>query len=305
MGVGESVEREIHAILGSRSLDRTGFTTAVEALVARFGAQIYPALLYVAAHLEFTPEAAEQQYRAAVAHWDALSRRTRRAVDFRVALLDYFIAINRRIKNPKIIEIQIFQKTRHESEIDALTQLHNFRFLRKALERETLRAKRYRCPLSLLVIDVDDFKHYNDRNGHLAGNRALRRVANLLRRSVREVDVVARFGGEEFAVVLPQTGARGAKTIAERLREAVENGRIPHAKHQPGGRFTVSVGVATLTDSLASAEALLQAADAALYRAKAGGKNRVASARGGAGRTAAPRRRKHAGRRAGPAPLPN
>jgi two-component system cell cycle response regulator len=145
------------------------------------------------------------------------------------------------------------------------------------LEAEIDRAQRYDRPLSLLLVDLDHFKDVNDTHGHAGGDEVLRAVADVLAAVCRDVDLAARIGGEEFAILLPETDARGAEHVAERAR-----GRIAESHHRaPSGagfRITASAGVASLGREVTSAEGLLQAADDALYRAKGEGRNRVVAA---------------------------
>jgi diguanylate cyclase (GGDEF)-like protein len=157
---------------------------------------------------------------------------------------------------------------------DDLTQLYNSRYLSQVLRRETKRASRSGRPLSLLFIDLDGFKAINDTHGHLYGSRALVEAAGLIRLSARETDVVSRFGGDEFALILPDTGSEGAAAVGERIRERIN----AHRFLQGDGldiHLTVSVGVATLPDVAASTEGLLQAADEAMYHVKEHGKNGI------------------------------
>ncbi len=157
---------------------------------------------------------------------------------------------------------------------DDLTQLYNSRYLSQVLRRETKRASRSGRPLSLLFIDLDGFKSINDTHGHLYGSRALVEAAALIRISARETDVVSRFGGDEFALILPDTGSEGAAAVGERIRERID----AHRFLQGDGldiHLTVSVGVATLPDVAASTEGLLQAADQAMYHVKERGKNGI------------------------------
>jgi diguanylate cyclase (GGDEF)-like protein len=171
----------------------------------------------------------------------------------------------------------ILKRAEALSVTDDLTHLYNSRYLNLVLRRETKRASRNGRPLSLLFIDLDGFKSVNDTHGHLFGSRALVEAAAVIRGSARETDVVARFGGDEFALVLPDTGGEGAFAVGERIRE-----RVAAHKFLAGDsldiHLTVSVGVATLPDVAASADELMQAADKAMYRVKDAGKNGIQAA---------------------------
>ncbi len=164
---------------------------------------------------------------------------------------------------------------------DPLTGLHNRRYLEARLAEELSRSKRYDYPLSFMMIDIDDFKLYNDSNGHQAGDRALEITAQCLRAALRKVDVASRYGGEEFSILLPQTTLEEAGVIADRIRRKIMNTRFPHGVTQPLGGVTVSIGLSTLAPSLDSAEAIVRAADRALYHAKGHGKNRAYAYHGG------------------------
>jgi diguanylate cyclase (GGDEF)-like protein len=125
------------------------------------------------------------------------------------------------------------------------------------------------------MIDIDYFKHYNDTNGHLAGDEALKAISILIRRGVRQTDIVARYGGEEFSAILINTGKEGAMEIGERVRRNVAGTRFPDARTQPKEDLTVSVGAATFSSSVSTLTGLIREADNALYRAKKRGRNRV------------------------------
>jgi diguanylate cyclase (GGDEF)-like protein len=157
---------------------------------------------------------------------------------------------------------------------DDLTQLYNSRYMNQVLRRESKRASRSGRPLSLLFMDLDGFKSVNDSHGHLAGSKALVEAAAVIRGSARETDIVARFGGDEFSIMLPDTGSEGAAAVGERVRERIS----AHPFLAGDGlslRLTASVGVATLPDVAASAEELVRAADMAMYQVKDTGKNGV------------------------------
>jgi diguanylate cyclase (GGDEF)-like protein len=172
-------------------------------------------------------------------------------------------------------------RTEALSVTDDLTQLYNSRYLHEVLRKEAKRAVRSGRPLSLLFVDLDGFKRINDAHGHLLGSRALIEAAAVIRSSARETDIVARFGGDEFALVLPDTGPEGARSVARRLRERI--GRYVFlADRGPGSRLTASIGVATLPESGDSVDDLLHLADAAMYRVKEKGKDGIYVAGSGA-----------------------
>ncbi|GAB7081352.1 diguanylate cyclase domain-containing protein [Megalodesulfovibrio paquesii] len=161
--------------------------------------------------------------------------------------------------------------------LDALTEIPNRRRFDEYLDREWRRALRSSLPLALLLVDIDHFKEYNDTYGHGGGDAALRRVAQALQCTLRRAgDFVARYGGEEFAVILPYTDTAMARDIAHQLMEAVQALRIPHATSPVEPFLTVSIGLSTVQPSESlSPSSLLNAADSALYMAKAQGKNLV------------------------------
>lgn len=158
---------------------------------------------------------------------------------------------------------------------DALTGLLNRRYLEERLTEELNRSKRYDYHMSFLMIDIDDFKAYNDNNGHQAGDLALQITAHCLKGALRSADIASRYGGEEFSILLPQTSLAEAKVIAERIRQRVSTTNFPHGKSQPMGRVSVSIGVSTFSRMVNSADTVIAAADRALYSAKGFGKDRI------------------------------
>ncbi len=157
---------------------------------------------------------------------------------------------------------------------DDLTQVFNYRFLKSALKREIKRAGRFEQQLSIVMIDVDNLKGYNDRNGHMRGSLLLREIAGLFAQQVRSWDLVAKYGGDEFTLILPQTGREGAMVAAERMRAAVAGHTFPLA---PPGSITISLGVAVFPVDATDSLSLIRASDVALYEAKRNGRNRVES----------------------------
>jgi len=160
---------------------------------------------------------------------------------------------------------------------DGLTGLANKTHWLSRLEFEVLRAKRGGHRLSMLMLDVDHFKHYNDTNGHLAGDRLLAKLAGLLTTNLRAIDIAGRFGGEEFGIALLDSSVRSAAKVAEKIRREIERADFPEQSQQPGGNLTVSIGVAELDREKDGTNDLIEKADSALYRAKNAGRNRVAS----------------------------
>lgn len=172
--------------------------------------------------------------------------------------------------------IELNETLRRLSDVDGLTGLNNRRYLDSYLDSEWRRAVRQGDDFSLLMLDVDNFKRYNDYYGHLAGDEVLKDVAAVMRQhALRPADLTARYGGEEFTVVLPATSAEGALRIAERICDGVRELALPH-RAAPQETVTISVGAATASPALGDSYAsLLRAADMALYEAKRGGKDRA------------------------------
>ena len=173
---------------------------------------------------------------------------------------------------PAIENARRFREARHQADLDALTGLHNRRFFHETLEREAARAHRYDRDLALVVLDVDDFKAINDRIGHLAGDGVLASVAGRLREAVRSADVACRVGGDEFAIILPESSLADADQLYRRVQEAMAATPVGRA-----GTLSLSAGIAQLQKA-DDAAAFFQRADDALYRAKGSGKAQVFAA---------------------------
>jgi len=159
--------------------------------------------------------------------------------------------------------------------IDELTGLFNRRYFNRRLLSELKRAEQYNHPLALFMIDIDHFKVYNDINGHLSGDKVLEGIADILEHESRDIDIVARFGGEEFCIILPEIEGKEAQGIAERIRKAVEDTRFENEELQPSGKLTVSIGVASFPRDAKTTQALIEMADKAMYQAKKMNRNKV------------------------------
>lgn len=170
---------------------------------------------------------------------------------------------------------KLMEDTRMLAITDGLTGLYNHRSLFARFEEELERCKRYGHPLTLVTFDIDYFKNYNDTFGHMQGNDALRQISEIVKDNTRQIDFSARCGGEEFTILIPETDKAKGLAFAERLRKEVEQSRFYGEEKQPGGKFTISVGVAAMPDDTVDGFDLMNKADQALYEAKHLGRNRV------------------------------
>ena len=151
---------------------------------------------------------------------------------------------------------------------DDLTGLKNRRYVREFLRQIIDRSKNQDLRVTLLVFDIDDFKHYNDTNGHPAGDEVLRQIGKILKNNTKRKDIVARYGGEEFVIILPNTTKKDAVIVAEKLRKTVEEYKFVNEKSQPGGKVTITFGLADYPEEADSAVELMKKADDALYKGK-------------------------------------
>jgi diguanylate cyclase (GGDEF)-like protein len=201
----------------------------------------------------------------------------RRGEAFTPAQREVFLYLAGQVSS-SIENIALHELVSEQAVTDELTDLSNSRHFRELMTKEAARAERFDHELSLIMLDIDDFKQINDTYGHLQGDKVLRMVGRVIQMESRGVDEPARYGGEEFVVALPETGLEGALDLAERVRARIESEQVPRVGGSGTVSVTASVGAASMHGSDNGAEALIAAADAALYEAKRGGKNRVASA---------------------------
>ena len=159
------------------------------------------------------------------------------------------------------------------SSIDGLTELYNYRYMHQYLKLELERERRYKRHLSLLMVDIDNFKSYNDLYGHMVGDLVLRRLASILRNATRGCDVLCRYGGEEFAIMLPETSKEEAIIVCERIRKSVERTQMIDEKGNTVGNVSVTIGLASFPEDADNKDDLIDNADKALYQGKRAGKN--------------------------------
>ncbi|RMD99471.1 MAG: diguanylate cyclase [Calditrichaeota bacterium] len=176
----------------------------------------------------------------------------------------------------KIAELEIAKERLRQLAItDGLTGLYNHRYFKEFLMRELDRARRHRLNVSIVMIDIDHFKHYNDTHGHQAGDELLAQIARLFKDNIRKIDLAARYGGEEFVLILLETNKQSASVVAEKIRHLVEAFPFAHEQTQPMGRITVSMGVASFPQDASDFDNLVRTADRRLYLAKQRGRNQV------------------------------
>ncbi len=174
----------------------------------------------------------------------------------------------------KVIELQRAKEELRQLAItDGLTTLYNYRYFQEQLLQELNRARRHNLQVSLVMIDIDHFKSYNDTHGHPAGDGVLRKIAHLLKSNIRNIDLASRYGGEEFSLVLIETNKSAAGIVAEKIRNLVESQFFEFEESQPTGKITISTGVATFPADGEDFDQLVNAADQRLYRAKQAGRN--------------------------------
>lgn len=258
----------IAALAGDRELtaeDRRHF----QRLQVKHGDSVYTEMLFVLTHQYFPEESSRYLWRNIVYHKNAIEKTLGRSVGISVAAMDYLYNIDESIEEPSVISKGKISEIAEIALKDGLTQLFDVSTFHTKFETEIKRYNRYGSEVSLIMMDVDDFKKINDTHGHQEGDRVLYEISKLVQKAARDLDICARYGGEEFAVILPQTGPPEAIRLAERIRKRVE------AHFSANYRVTISFGVATCPQNAKSAKALIDKADQALYRSKHAGKNRV------------------------------
>ncbi len=263
------MEEAVFRLFGQWEYEDEEILAGIRQLIGTWGDAVYPELLRQLAGKEFDRITAQQHWQKAVNLQKIL--RSRKGVRFglRPVLLHYLHQVAMEIRDPRIIEAEQLETIRKAAVTDGLTGLFQQIYFKGVLEKEIAKLRRSMgCHLAVLMLDLDHFKQYNDRCGHLAGDLALRLVADRLRENTREEDVAARYGGEEFAIFLPNTDRRQAYKIAERIRTAIEQTAFPDQELLDSGNLTISGGVAIYPDDAVTAEGLIDHADRQLYQAK-------------------------------------
>jgi diguanylate cyclase (GGDEF)-like protein len=269
----ELLRETIISCLNDYADDEDILLAELDKIIGNSGPPAYATIFHVLTSLALEPKEAEQCWHEIMTHWQQLSAVIGRRVSLRTAICDYFCSVHKSLRNPKVVEINIFEKTAQSSQIDSLTELYNRRFFDDELSKEIARANRYNTLVSILFLDIDDFKQINDTYGHLAGDRVLQVVARTMSTEKRIEDVAARYGGEEFVIISPETGKANTLVLAERIRQRIEEMQIDYEGRPI--RLTISGGLASYPLDAPDGLTLIKYADRALYRAKACGKNNI------------------------------
>lgn len=245
----------------------------LERIAQAEGDLIFPVLLNVFTQLDFSRDEAKGIWEGILKHRKEMSDSFKRQVNLLTAICDYFLTIKKSFNYPKVVELKVFEEANHFSKCDSLTGLYNRGYFEESLNGEISRARRYETEFSILFLDLDDFKRVNDTMGHLAGDYVLKKVSDLISSEKREEDVVARYGGEELVVILPETNKVNTIIKAERIRKKIEE--LPLVFDGREVNISISGGVATFPQDAEDSYGLIRCADQALYRAKSEGKNRI------------------------------
>lgn len=259
----------VSALAGDRRLTEAE-NTRLGHLKKERGHRFFSDLLYSITHQYFPPQIAEKLWTAVLVHKKELSTVLGRNVRTVVATLDYLSNITSNMSSATLVGERVIEEIIELSLRDGLTGLFNHTYFFQQIDLEVRRSVRYGSPVSLVLIDIDDFKAVNDTSGHQEGDRILAAMGATLMHVARDSDICCRYGGEEFAVILPLTDMQEAGEIAERMRTEMAE------PLSGGGTVTVSLGVAACGKKTLRYQDLVERADAALYQAKETGKNRVA-----------------------------
>lgn len=240
------------------------------------GLSVAAALLRELTHIWLPEHEAERLLIDILEHRSSLTVKLERDPGFTVAALDFLTTQQKMLREPVLMEREDFDRLEQSATTDALTGLNNRRVFKLEMVREIRRASRYHTPLSLIIFDLDHFKSINDQYGHMAGDVVLQEVARHIKETIRETDIACRLGGEEFAVLAPETTKPAAFHLADRIRTMIET----ETRQQPVAglwiHVTTSAGIATMPEDGRDAATLQEHADASLYRAKDLGRNQVA-----------------------------
>lgn len=236
---------------------------------------IYSAVINFLTGLDVSEEEAKEHYFKILEHKFDISEKLQRDVGFRVAALDYLYNNKHLLKNPRFVEIDFFEKILSLSKEDTKLGCYNISYFTSIARNELKRAERYNQSFSLIIMDLDDFKSINDTHGHLFGDKILERFVSVVKANLRSEDVLARYGGDEFIILLPQTGRIGARAMAERIKYRLMEYFKSKEYQKKKVEVHFSAGIATYPYDAEDYESMLECADKALYKSKFLGKNMI------------------------------
>jgi diguanylate cyclase (GGDEF)-like protein len=235
----------------------------------------YRDLIFALIQIRLPEDEAKRDWKEILKHKYLISEKLGRNVGIHVATLDYYTNIKKRIINPKIIDANDYVDTASRAIIDDLTKAYNRHFFDDEFRKLFLQARTSGKVFSLIMLDLDHFKIYNDINGHIQGDIALIETVRILHAVCSQDDTVSRYGGEEFTILLPSQPLNLAIKTAENIRQAIFDYRYINEQSLPSGRLSASLGVTSYRDDMESPQNMLEEADVALYRAKNSGRNRI------------------------------
>ncbi|MBP7479283.1 MAG: diguanylate cyclase [Spirochaetaceae bacterium] len=224
-------------------------------------------------HLDFTEEEAEHHWKNILVCAAELEKKLSKPVNAHLAIVDYFTSKEHRLNSPMLIEVHVFKQTEKLAMVDSLTNVFNRRYMDIVLKKEFNRCERYNKSFSLCILDLDNFKQINDSKGHQFGDLVLVELSALIKNTIREEDVICRYGGEEFIIILPETDTAGAFYLAERVRKAVDL-----TPFFTDNNISFSAGTASYPACAQDITSLIRVADKALYEAKFTGKGKTCEA---------------------------
>ncbi len=268
----ESVQSAIIEYRNTTSNDDE-FIYKIEELITEHGNCVYPAIFNALTTLDLPLVTAEQYWQLLQEHRSNLTQKLNRNVSLMTALSDFLDTKTAFLPNARLVDSRHFDRVITGTTHDRLTGLFNRTYFDETYEQQVSLAKRYNTDLSILFLDIDDFKDVNDNMGHLAGDVALQQVASAIQRAKRESDTAARYGGEEFVLLMPHTPNASASILAERIRKEIESTEIIYNKET--FTLTVSGGLASFPLNSVNPQDLLYMADSAVYLAKGAGKNNI------------------------------
>jgi diguanylate cyclase (GGDEF)-like protein len=235
----------------------------------------YRDLIFALIQIRLPEEEAKRDWKEILKHKYLLSEKLGRNVGIHVSSLDYYTNIKKTMAFPKIVDARDYVDTARSALLDDLTKAYNRHFFDDEFRKAFLQSRAGGMVFSLIMLDLDHFKVYNDVNGHIQGDIALIEVVRILHALCSKDDAVCRYGGEEFAIILGGQPLNLALKTAENIRQAVYDYRFVNEQPLPGGRLSASLGVTTYRDDIASPKHMVEEADVALYRVKNSGRNRV------------------------------